>query len=940
MRRLLAFILLFLCFSVLAYDPVLNITAGVPEPSAEALHIKTNGNYFAIFCAQSPFRLFMYNRGGATSILTLPTPTNNIVRFTLTGDFDFASSNRLCGLFMGSGSGTPQLTEWQLGTELPFPTTATVITNFSFTPLTNGDFPWVVRMSNGSIVAGASEDHLCNDTVGLLYRYPNGTWTNYGLQTLFYPIPTCHPWFSKAVEQPQDGSVFVFTWKDSNQAIAASQYSVQNGLTLITNGMHSWQADATNCPYGEIPSFDGFSDYASNRIMTTFNTCHYYFSPSGDTFSDRVTDVEVTGLRTNLTWAPFTDPGNQGQWNYYDHSVLFLSTAQTNRVYRLRESPVSCLYGGRGVSGANMFTLKWIQFNTNYIDLATMLATNVSPILRETFINGVPGAISLIDYTWQTAQGTAYFPYTGDYMYVDTNNVWHLIIDPAGAYYVDPVAGNDSNDGRSIATAWKHLPGSQNGTVTNVLFAGDTVVVKGGTTNYSRVEINPTNYVGSNVFNSILVQSGDLYSPAWGTGRAIIDGGGTNTAGFGLSGTLAAGPLNGITIDGFEVRNISAGAAGPGYDNSTGSSCILAGSANYPANWLTIKRCYLHDAARSIDNEGHGIEFAGFATNFLVYQNVIGPRIGTKGIEPVHASFGVISNNFISGTGDHCISLNGSTNIDVANNTVANNPPWVHEPQYALSMADARQCDVWNNLFYRSVFPVTNSVTERGGMGVGIYGISISNRLVFNTVAYFNDPANGGSSESGVSLQKLATNSWTELYNNLIISNQSSIGFIGFCADTASTLSNRMSFCDVFANNSSENVMATETANVDTLFTVAGFNPSIGVYANNQQLDPSFLGGPLPSGIDANYFPNTGYFIMGHGAPVSVWNTGNTNSGDAVHGYSHAANKFQVSDIRGVPRNTWSMGAYEFDQGSIVPYTNVSVFMSGKTFISGKVYIK
>jgi hypothetical protein len=148
-----------------------------------------------------------------------------------------------------------------------------------------------------------------------------------------------------------------------------------------------------------------------------------------------------------------------------------------------------------------------------------------------------------------------------------------------------------------------------------------------------------------------------------------------------------------------------------------------------------------------------------------------------------------------------------------------------------------------------------------------------------------------------------------------------------------------MSFCDIFANNPTEQVMATETANVDTGFTVAAYNPTFGIFTNNQQLDPSFQAGVLPSGLDSNYKPNAGYFVLSHAAPIQVWKTGNTNTGDAVHGYSHAANKF-AKDINGIPRTVWSMGAYELDQGNVVPFTNVSTIISGRVLIDGHVFIK
>src|ERR1044071_2054993 len=158
----------------------------------------------------------------------------------------------------------------------------------------------------------------------------------------------------------------------------------------------------------------------------------------------------------------------------------------------------------------------------------------------------------------------------------------------SATYYVDPTSGvgNDSANGTSQATPWQHLPGSVgfSGSGWHSLVNGDMVYVRGGTTNNVKVLFDSTFYSGSSDFDSIRIQSGHLASPAWGTSQAIIDGGATRTGGIIIN-------TNGITVDGFEIRNIAAGA-NPPIDSNTGSGCIGIIGASY----VTVKHCWLHDA--------------------------------------------------------------------------------------------------------------------------------------------------------------------------------------------------------------------------------------------------------------------------------------------------------------------------------------------------------
>src|SRR6266550_7580298 len=136
----------------------------------------------------------------------------------------------------------------------------------------------------------------------------------------------------------------------------------------------------------------------------------------------------------------------------------------------------------------------------------------------------------------------------------------------ATLYYVDSGSGSDSNSGTSTSSAWAHLPGSMNlsGSGWVVIQNGDTIYVKGGSVNTVELYVRSTSskYNGAAAYDSIKIIGGDQIG--WGTGKPVYDMQNIYTSGFWIQ------QGSGITVDGFEVRNIKAGAVGPGFDDSTG----------------------------------------------------------------------------------------------------------------------------------------------------------------------------------------------------------------------------------------------------------------------------------------------------------------------------------------------------------------------------------
>lgn len=498
-------------------------------------------------------------------------------------------------------------------------------------------------------------------------------------------------------------------------------------------------------------------------------------------------------------------------------------------------------------------------------------------------------------------------------------------------YYVDPVSGNDANAGTATNTAWQHIPGALtsgsnylSGAGWKQLNDGDKIIVKGGTTNRYQVRFTIPNYItnfpGYNAnlaYGSIVIQSGDLATPAWGSGRAIFDEGNTNTFGFWLA------MRGGITLDGFEIRNIAGGAVGIGFDAVKGSCGVAIGGA-YEVDYCRVTRCYIHNSNRVVGDDGHGIETDGGAGgttpvshDLMIDRNLIGPSIGTKGIEIQIYNRCAVSNNFVTGTKDHGVVITGN-HCDVNNNVVYMTPPYYLSQVFGIK-ANNNLNDVWNNLVYQSPqsFGVSNALE-----GIGTLDNASSNRFVHNTIINCaNLTASADRQGQGVSIADedvLGTNN--VFMNNIVAfsTNNNSANWYNVQLYVGTGVVNStVGFCDLWSGVSGTKVIADHVSSAGgyNFYTASEANSASPIrgntFANNQQLDPVFTGGGLPTGLDSTYRPNSNYFLPLQGSvPLAVASTKNTISGDSIHGYSSSPTKF-ATDIAGVGRSQWTMGAYE-----------------------------
>jgi hypothetical protein len=138
-------------------------------------------------------------------------------------------------------------------------------------------------------------------------------------------------------------------------------------------------------------------------------------------------------------------------------------------------------------------------------------------------------------------------------------------------YFVDFSAGNDTADGKSQGTAWKHAPGDTNATggpASAQLVAGDVVLFKGGVPYYGSVAVTAS----GTAMSAIVIEGGA--QQGWGLGSAIIDGQEMRAIGISVSGASY------VTVEGFEVRSFDKTQNSTGIDVNGGSNNVVAG------NWL------------------------------------------------------------------------------------------------------------------------------------------------------------------------------------------------------------------------------------------------------------------------------------------------------------------------------------------------------------------
>lgn len=481
----------------------------------------------------------------------------------------------------------------------------------------------------------------------------------------------------------------------------------------------------------------------------------------------------------------------------------------------------------------------------------------------------------------------------------------------ATTYYVDVVAGNNANAGTSQGSPWKHLPGTigQTGAGWASIVNGDIIYVKGDTTNLVQVFFDSTKYNGSRAYDSIQVRSGHLLGSPWGSSRAVFDEEQTRLYGIAME-------ANGLTVEGFEIRNI---ASGPNAIYGNGSACVQIGGIAIIPGFMKLKNCYLHHAYGTEDDVGHGIEGYGnsdpsiSATN-CIFERLTVSNVRTKAIE-LFGTGHIIRNCYFEKSGDHnmvltavhCDVYNCIFNMNGADVGVAETTPFVHDPVFSCKM----------NLFSNDVFNCIAFSSTQADHAQGFASHGPYNRFYSCTTYGFKQLGNfGDNGANGFNLgfERSTANNTTgnEVQNCIashsIVQSASGQGQVFFFYACTNSL---FRYNDIYATNGTD--IATWYDGASTLqLTIELFNDSFPngiVNANNISVNPLYTGGSFPSGLSVSFLPNTDFFKLLSSSPSLVKVTGNVLTTKVNNG-AQDSSKFAF-DILGNLRVIWSMGAYE-----------------------------
>jgi hypothetical protein len=274
-------------------------------------------------------------------------------------------------------------------------------------------------------------------------------------------------------------------------------------------------------------------------------------------------------------------------------------------------------------------------------------------------------------------------------------------------YYVDYVGGDDTNNGTSTSTPFKHCPGDQDDSnnADISLSAGDTVIFKGGVT-YEFDEAG-NNYIEATTSgtsgNEITYTSGHTQGAPWGTGRAVIDCTNATPNAASKNGCLHLANYAYLIVEDIEIKNLAENGGVAGYDtvgligwndsnNSTdaqlvidnvyahtsnGAGIILRGGYNdgETATNATVKNCTVENTF------GHGIKIEYEWDTVLIENN----EVDQCGDDP-YTSGSPAGNPIALTSNDN--NNTGQTNITVRGNTLDDSTPSGNKSHMLLHTQD------------------------------------------------------------------------------------------------------------------------------------------------------------------------------------------------------------------------------------------------------------
>lgn len=321
-------------------------------------------------------------------------------------------------------------------------------------------------------------------------------------------------------------------------------------------------------------------------------------------------------------------------------------------------------------------------------------------------------------------------------------------------YYVDYVGGNDSNNGTSTSTPWKHTPG--NPTYKNcTLQPGDKVIFKGGVAYRDQVNVGMNGPVVVNVNasgsgdadNQRIIYDGNS-AGTFGTGKAIVDGQSTALKGFSINGRSY------ITINNFIIRDGWTNLANDSAINLVGDTGDFGNSSHY----ITV----------SYNDMSH----AGIYAPSPRWCNEIGQNCYDRSgrcVQNYGGNYWKIHHNTFTDCGTAGTNFSNVNHLEVYNNTYTGTMTWPWGIGYGGTNKTWTDIKFHDNIMYDTnvyYIPIGNGHTNwfYNFIPYGSTGNTISNFQYYNNTVYntSNTRPNSGCNFQYYELND--TNTWDGLY--------------------------------------------------------------------------------------------------------------------------------------------------------------------------------
>ena len=524
----------------------------------------------------------------------------------------------------------------------------------------------------------------------------------------------------------------------------------------------------------------------------------------------------------------------------------------------------------------------------------------------------------------------------------------------SATYYVDYVGGDDSNNGISTSTPWKHCPGDMDatGNADIILSAGDTIVFKGGTT-YS-FDGTGNNYIAANASGTdtdrITYTSGHTASNPWGTGRAVIDCMNATPLAAKVNGCFFLGNFTDITVKDIEIKNFSENAGVSWNDsvgligwkdgnNSTDADLLIDNILGYNCNGLcvvirgkytaggsaakdiTIQNSTLHNSA------GHLIKLEYGLNNVLIYNN----DLDNAGSDP-YGSGNPMGNPICLATND---LFGGMSDITVRGN----------------DMDDSLPTNNKGIMLLEGVQLLTNFTLEDNLIHVNVktgtinFGVGVINAIIRNNVFTTHPTTHEGILRFYASIPGVDNSNGIEIYNNTFVA-EPPAGIIMFKAGSVTDIQYknvniRNNIIDtgtkidtncIYIGNTKD---GTDIPIVDMTTLTIDYNAyhnlnSTGnfFYVNNQAKTftefKTYLSGLLVAGADEHStFGKVDFLNEGTGDFTLNWKDSVAkDQGEDLSNTGFSADKNGITRPQGPE---WNIGAYEANTLNLLQILNITI---------------